>query len=76
MSGDERVERILHDVEGELTLLRDETPSLAYRSLQIQVEILRELRTQRGITPNVITVAVDEHGRPQSDVHAHNLDVN
>ena len=44
---DERVEEFMLDVESQLSYLKDETRSLVYIGVQLQLEVLRELRHQR-----------------------------
>ena len=38
--------KLIEYIEGHLTFLDDETPSLGYMGVQLQVEILKELRKQ------------------------------
>ena len=44
---DRRVEAVIQETEAQLEFLKDDTPSLVYRSAQLQLEILKELRWQR-----------------------------
>ena len=38
-----KVEQVIEEAEAQLTHLRDETPSLTYTSVNLQLAILREL---------------------------------
>ena len=47
MNEDERVEAVIVEIEQGLVYLKDETPTLLYLAVQVQLEVLRELRRQR-----------------------------
>ena len=44
---DTRVQNLIREVENALVFLDDETRSLAFLSLKLQLELLKELRRQR-----------------------------
>ena len=44
---DERVEAFIEKAEEAMTYLEDETRSLGYLQVQLLLEVLKELRTQR-----------------------------
>ena len=46
---DSRVELLIQDTERQMVFLDDESRSLAYISALLQLEILKELRTQRQV---------------------------
>lgn len=48
MTEDERVEEFIRGVEEKLVYLEDDTRTLTFMSVQLQLEILRELRRRRG----------------------------
>ena len=44
---DQRVDSFILDVEAQLEYLQDETRSLSYLGVQLQLEILKEMRRRR-----------------------------
>ena len=44
---DRRVDKFIEDAETQLVFLKDETQSFAYLNVQINLELLKELRWQR-----------------------------